>query len=265
VTRTLRAIPTMLRVGLASAVAYRSELLVWILTTNMPLVMLLLWRAVAQEAPVGRFGAEDFTAYFLAALVVRLLTSSWVVWEMTFEVRTGVLGQRLLRPVHPFLSYACDNLAALPLRLVVVLPLAFTAVMMVGRAHLTHDSLQGALVVLAMVGSWAITFCVMAMIGTLSLYWESSLSLHDIWIGLSFVLSGYLMPLELLPPRLFAIVKVLPFRFLLGLPVEMLLGLIDRAETLRGLAMQWSWVAVFLLGAMWAWRRGLARFAAYGG
>ena len=264
-TRTFRAIPTMLRVGFASAVAYRSELLVWILTTNMPLVMLLLWRAVAREAPVGRFGEAEFTAYFLAALVVRLLTSSWVVWEMTFEVRTGVLGQRLLRPMHPFLSYACDNLAALPLRLAVVLPLAFVSVIMVGRAHLTHDPLQGGLVVVAMMGSWAITFCVMAMIGTLSLYWESSLSLHDIWIGLTFVLSGYLMPLELLPPRLYAVVKLLPFRFLLGFPVELTLGLVDRAETFRGLAIQWTWLAIFLLGAMVVWRRGVARFAAFVG
>jgi ABC-2 type transport system permease protein len=34
---TVRAIPTLLRVGLAEAVAYRAEFLVWLLSTNMPL------------------------------------------------------------------------------------------------------------------------------------------------------------------------------------------------------------------------------------
>ena len=47
--------PTLLRVGLAAAVAYRAEFLVWMLSTTMPLVMLALWSAVAREAPVGRF------------------------------------------------------------------------------------------------------------------------------------------------------------------------------------------------------------------
>jgi ABC-2 type transport system permease protein len=39
-----------LRIGFAEMVAYRAEFLVWILTTNMPLVMMALWSAVAAEA-----------------------------------------------------------------------------------------------------------------------------------------------------------------------------------------------------------------------
>ena len=49
--RTLRALPTLLRVGVAETVAYRAEFLVWILTTTLPLVMLGLWTSVAAEAP----------------------------------------------------------------------------------------------------------------------------------------------------------------------------------------------------------------------
>ena len=41
------ALPTLLRVGLSEVVAYRAEFVVWILTTNMPLVMLAIWHAVA--------------------------------------------------------------------------------------------------------------------------------------------------------------------------------------------------------------------------
>ena len=68
--RTLRAVPTLLRIGFAEAVAYRAEFVVWLLATNMPLVMLALWTAVARDGPVGRYGQAEFTAYFLAALVV---------------------------------------------------------------------------------------------------------------------------------------------------------------------------------------------------
>src|SRR5262245_10480017 len=47
--RALLAYPTLLKVGFADAIAYRVEFLIWILTTNMPLVMLALWGAVARE------------------------------------------------------------------------------------------------------------------------------------------------------------------------------------------------------------------------
>ena len=131
--RTLRALPTLLRVGLAEAVAYRAEMVVWLLATNMPLVMLALWSALAREAPVGRFGEKDFVAYYLAALVVRLMTGAWVVWELSFEIRQGTLAYRLLRPLHPLAAYAAENLAAMPMRLVVALPVARSEERRVGK------------------------------------------------------------------------------------------------------------------------------------
>ena len=52
--RTLRALPTLLRIGVAETVAYRAEFLVWILTTTLPLVMLGLWTSVAARGAVPR-------------------------------------------------------------------------------------------------------------------------------------------------------------------------------------------------------------------
>src|SRR5215831_15107267 len=85
--KSVRALPTLFKVGFLEAVAYRAELLVWVLSTTMPLIMLALWSAVAREAPVGRFGQMDFVAYFLATFIVRQLTGAWVAWEMNWEVR----------------------------------------------------------------------------------------------------------------------------------------------------------------------------------
>src|SRR5215471_7632850 len=98
--RILRVAPTLLRIGLAEAFAYRAEFLVWVLTTTLPLIMLALWSAVVRGGvPVGRFGAAEFTAYYLSALIVRVLTGSWVVWTLNTEIRQGVLSLRLLRPI----------------------------------------------------------------------------------------------------------------------------------------------------------------------
>ena len=223
--RTLRAIPTLLRVGLAEAVAYRAEMLVWLLSTTMPLVMLALMSAVAREAPVGRFGQADFAAYYLAALVVRLNTGAWVIWEVNFEIRQGTLAFRLLRPIHPLVSYACANVGAMPLRIVASLPIVAVAIATLGPGRFTHDPLLLALFPLTVVGAWLITFLAMAVIGALAFAIDSSSSVFELWLGLYGVFSGYLIPLELFPRWLELTAKALPFRFMLSFPVELVIGM----------------------------------------
>src|SRR5262249_509647 len=117
----------MLKIGLAEAIAYRAEMLVWVLSTTMPFVMWVMWSAVAEVAPVvgqsGRsYGAGAFSAYCLWTFIVRQLVSSWASWEMNWEVRQGTLAMRLLRPMHPIVSYAAGHLAAIPMRVGVTLP-----------------------------------------------------------------------------------------------------------------------------------------------
>jgi ABC-2 type transport system permease protein len=265
VLRTLRAFPTLLRIGLAEAVAYRAEFVVWLLSTNMPLVMLALWSAVARDGPVGRFGQKDFTAYFLAALVVRLMTGAWVIWEVNFEIRQGTLSYRLLRPIHPLFVYACENVAAMPLRFVLSLPVAVTLFFTVGGDRVTRDPLLLALFPITVVGAWLITFLAMSIIGALAFYVDSAGSVFELWMGLFGVFSGYLVPLELFPRWVTALARLLPFRYMLAFPVEMVIGMEPRARALQELGVQWLFVVALGAGAAGAWRLGLRRFAAFGG
>jgi ABC-2 type transport system permease protein len=261
----LRALPTMLRVHFAEVVAWRAEMLVWVLAYTMPLIMLALWSAVAREAPVGRFGEREFRAYFLATLVFRLLVASWAVWEMNIEIREGNIAARLLRPIHPLLSYAAQQASAFPMRIVLAVPIVIASLLWIGTDVVTRDPVQLLLLPLTLVGAWAVTFLVMVMIGSLAFRWESALGVFDLWLGLYFVFSGYLMPLELLPDWLQSIVRWLPFPYMLAFPVENALGLIDRGTTLRALSIQWSWAALLLWGALASWRNGVRRYSAYGG
>ncbi|HXX32651.1 MAG TPA: ABC-2 family transporter protein [Myxococcaceae bacterium] len=262
---TVRALPTLVRVGFAEAIAYRAEMLVWVLSTTMPLIMLALWSAVAADAPVGRFDQRDFLAYFLATFIVRQLTGAWVAWQMSFEVRTGTLAMRLLRPLHPMVSYAVENLAALPLRLVVALPVAMLALLLLGTARLPRSPALWGVWAVAVLGGWLITFLANALIGCLALWTGSSIKVMDVWLVAFMVFSGYLVPVELFPGVLRTLVAWLPFRYQIGFPVEVMTSAYDLPAALGMLARQWAFVLAFLGLAAIVWRRGLRRFAAYGG
>jgi ABC-2 type transport system permease protein len=252
-------------VGLSEAIAYRAELVVWVLTTTMPLVSLALWSAVAEEAPVGPFGAKDFVTYFLTTLVVRQLTGTWLIWEMNQDIRSGALSQRLLKPIHPLLVYSAQSLGAMPLRAVLSLPLAVIAVAYGGEAMFGGRVGMAALWILSLIGAWLINFFVMALIGALAFYIESSMSVFEVYFACFMVLSGYMVPLPLFPDWLVAVSAALPFRYTIGFPVEVAIGMLEPRQALIELGVQWAYVAVTLGAGVVVFRRGVARFGAFGG
>ena len=262
---SIRALPALLRIGFLDAVAYRAEMIVWVLATTMPLIMLSLWLAVAEGGPVGRLGRPQFIAYFLAAFIVRQLTGSWASWQINMEIRDGTLAMRLLRPVSPLLGYAAENIAAMPLRALVSVPVAGAALLIVGTSQTCHDPVTWGMCGAAMLGAWLITLFANYAIGALAFFLESSSKVMDIWFATFFVFSGYLFPLELLPHALRVAVDWLPFRYQLGFPVELMTGALSRRAAFELLLHQWAFVLAMATIATSLWRRGVARFAAYGG
>src|SRR5207253_8474392 len=132
---------------------------------------------------VGRFDAHGFVAYYLATLLVRQMAGVWVVWEMVREIKEGALSLRLLRPLHPLAAYSAESLAALPMRLVISLPIAVVMLVLSARRELTHDPVVTVCFVLSIAGAWLFNFCVSAMAGTLSFFIDSSLQARGLWLG----------------------------------------------------------------------------------
>lgn len=263
-TRTLRTLPTLLRVGVAETVAYRAEFLVWVLTTTLPLVMLGLWSSVASEAPFRSFTSADFVAYYLSVLIVRNLTGSWVAWQISEEIRTGVMAMRLLRPVHPFIVFAASHLAAIPFRTVVSMPMAVILLFSSGASALSTEPLQLAMLAPSLALAWIVTFNVMFAIGAIGFFATKTMALLNMYFGLYSLFAGYLLPIELYPGWLRALAEVSPFRAMLSAPVELMTVQLAPSAVGRLLAGQLAWAVVTLLGALWVWNRGIRRFEAVG-
>jgi ABC-2 type transport system permease protein len=205
------------------------------------------------------------TGYFLAMFIVRQLTGSWAVWLMNMEIRDGTLALRLLRPVHPLVSYAAAALAELPVRSFLAVPIAVVALVAFAGGELPRDPRVWIVWAASILGGWLITLLANLAIGCAALFVESSTKIMDVWLALYFVFSGYLFPVELFPPAMRAAVDWLPFRYQLGLPVEIMTGTYDVPRALEMLVRQWAMVGVMLGVVALIWRGGVKRFAAYGG
>ncbi|MCX5745461.1 MAG: ABC-2 family transporter protein [Proteobacteria bacterium] len=262
--RTLRAIPTMLRIGVAETVAYRAEFIVWMLTTTLPLVMLALWSSVAAETAFRGYSSADFVAYYLANLIVRNLTGSWVGWQVSEEIRTGAMAMRLLRPMHPFVVFATSHLAAVPFRSLIALPIAGALLLSSGASAISHHPAQLLLAIPSIVLAWIITFTILFAIGSIAFFITKAMSLMELYFGLFSLFSGYLLPLDLMPGPLATFAAYAPFRFMLSVPVELLTKDLATGDALTLLAKQAAWAVGSVAIALLVWRRGVRRFEAVG-
>jgi ABC-2 type transport system permease protein len=252
------------RFGVAEAAAYRASLLIWILATTLPLISLVLWRALAEDGSIGDYSQRDFDSYFVTAFLIRQLSSSWVVWDLDRQIRTGELSSLLLRPVSPLLHHAMTNLAALPLRMVLTAPVALAVLFAVGGISTSSDPLALTLVPVALALAWLLNFVTQLAVGCLAFWITRATSLYDVWLGAYFVLAGYMLPTSLFPAGLAAVARVLPFHAALGFPVELVIGRLSTAQILTGLGLQLGWIAVLGSLALFAWQRGVRAYGAFG-
>jgi len=83
--------------------------------------------------------------------------------------------------------------------------------------------------------------------------------------ALVFLLAGQVAPVALLPGVMRQAATVLPFRYMVGFPVEVLTGQLSPGEVWAGFAAQAGWLCVALALFTALWRAGLRRYSAVGG
>lgn len=260
--RLLRAFPTLLRVAAAEMVAYRAEMVIWILSATLPLVMLALWSAAADDGPLEGFGQLEFARYFTVTLVVRQLTGAWIVWELNQQIRTGTLSPLLLKPMSPMWFQLAETIAALPWRALVLAPIVAAVAVWKPEVLFVPDPARSAAFVVSVGLAFLLAWSVQCVFGTLAFWFEQSLGLWQVWFFVWALLAGYVVPLPLLPTGVREVAEWLPFHASLGAPVEVLLGIGPPIG--QALALQAAWVAAFGALAAGLWSAGVRRYGAVG-
>jgi ABC-2 type transport system permease protein len=257
-------IKTVYSVKTTRLLAYRAEMLIWILAASFPLVMLALWNAVAQDNASLEMTSQDISQYFAVTLLVRQLTGCWIIWQLNLDIRNGTLSAQLLRPVNPLVVNAIWMLAALPLRVAYLTPvLLILSIWMPDVLFLPQ--IDNLLLFIFSVGfAWTLNFLIQAIFGVLAFWLDRTESLFGIWLGIWLVFSGYTIPLQLFPDSVKTLLRLLPFRSQLGTPIEILTNQLLPSEILSAIGLQMVWVVICAAVLGWVWKAGLKRYGAFG-
>jgi ABC-2 type transport system permease protein len=176
----------------------------------------------------------------------------------------GELSPKLLRPLDPIHNHMALHLADKIFRLFTVVPPILLAAAVVPGVAYPADPVTVALFLLSTACALAIRFMIQYSVGLLSFWITQSLAINEMIYAGMVMFGGVIAPLALFPPAAARLAAMLPFRYMLSLPVELLLGRLTGSERLAALGIQILWLAVFVGCYRLLWRIGLKHYSAVG-
>lgn len=250
----------------AEMAEYRAEVIIWMLSGTLSIVMMLVWMAQAQGRPDGSingYSPAEFATYFISTWVVSQLLVVWVAWELDFEIRQGTLSPKLLRPLDPMWGHYAAHVSERVVRIGPMLVLVGLMTWLSG-ARFTSDFWAYPAAFGLIVLGFSARFLWEYVIGLLAFWTESSTSFQELVWLLYAALGGLFAPLTFYPIWVQDIARWTPFPYMLGLPAQLLAGKATPAQAGQGALILGAWLIVFWFLRLAVWRVGLKKYGAVG-
>ncbi len=229
-----------------------------------PLIYLFIWMTAAGAETIGGFSRDEFVAYYLVLIVVNQLTYATTNWTVGDYIRYGNMNILLTRPISPIFDALSQEIAGKVVFMAFILPVTLIlGVILRPEISITPEKLLLFFPALGL--AWALRFLWGYWIALLAFWATQANALLAIQDSLIFLLAGQVAPTALLPGMMKDIAILLPFRYMIGFPVEILTGHLSTGEIQLGFAIQMGWLGFTAILFTVIWRTGLKQYSAVGG
>ncbi|MTJ54850.1 multidrug ABC transporter permease [Anabaena sp. UHCC 0253] len=259
--KKLKKALTFLSVYYAYMLEYRSELILWVLSGSLPIIMMGVWVQAAEGGIFG-LGPVDFARYFFAVFIARQISVVWVIYEFEKEVVEGKLSPKLLQPIdpvwHDVAYHAAERLARIPF----ILLLSMLFFVLYPQAFWLPSIANLLLFILAGIMAFALRFIMQYTFAMFAFWTERATALENLWFLFFLFLSGLIAPLDVFPEDVRNIVMLTPFPYIIDFPARILVGL--PVDLTRGFLSILGWFLIFLGANRVLWRLGLKKYSGMG-
>lgn len=258
------------QLGFEMALEYRVNFLISLISAAYPIfIQTFMWTAIYQnatEASVYGYTYRQMIAYtFMAGLISRIVRTGFE-YDIMDDIKNGKYSKFLVQPLGYFpyrlasyLGQKLPNLAMILGILVIVL--------------LGLNAIWGVSISMLQVAAFLVTLLLAVMLNFLIFYCFSAVAFWIIEIGFLFegirivtiLLSGGIFPLEVFGDTFVKITNLLPFKYTVNYPINVLNGKIPPDQIIQGVLIQCLWIALCWLLAKLLWREGGKHYVAVGG
>ncbi len=229
-----------------------------------PLIYLLVWSTAAGQGSISGITRGAFVAYYLILILVNQITYAQTNWTVGDFIRMGEISKLLMRPISPIYDALAQEVAGKVVYLVFIVPILIVLTFVL-KPELDFKWSYLLAFLPALILAWALRFFWGYWLALLA-FWatraDALLALQD---SLVFLLAGQVAPVALLPAAMKTAAVILPFRYMVAFPVEIITGSLSGAEMALGFAIQAGWTVVAVVLYLILWKNGLKHYAAVGG
>lgn len=255
-----------MRIGFQRELQYRMRtamLLVGFMVE--PIIYLVVWTSVseAQGGSVAGLTTGTLAAYYIVWTLVRVFNLAYAPGAWEWRIREGRLNDFLSRPIHPFhLDFTRMAGGKFVFALAWIPVAIFLSLLFDPQIDWSWVNVVGFLI--AIWGGFAVRFILQYWLGMINFWTTRGSAIFGIFIAAELLLSGRLVPLELMPAWVADVAAWLPFKWSFQFPIDVLIGRLEPLEVLSGIGSQAVWSLALGGVFMLTWRRAIRRYGAVG-
>lgn len=230
-----------------------------------PLALFFLWKSILSHGgTIGNYNLSAMITYFVITqfFVMNTPYSAWI--EIGDSIKDGTLSLWLTKPLNHYFLYLSRLIGAWLLQWILgVLGVVAVCFMLRTYVMIQRNAWCYVMSILFWFGGIIIGFSYGYILNILSFWLEKSAYLVYFSEGIVALLSGSMIPLDLLPMK--QIWLFLPFRFCGYVPAQIWLGRLSLQEVRSEFASMILWALVLVIIANLVFKSGCKRFTASGG
>jgi ABC-2 type transport system permease protein len=225
-------------------------------------VIAALYGARQEVAGLSLAAAVTFTG-LTQATIGYLSLFSW--YEVMNSVYTGDISSDLLKPMNYFVFWMAQDLGRATVAFLLRGLTMMIAYALVFDVVWPHSATQWLALAVTLALSWLVSFSWRFLINLAAFWTPNALGVGRFAFGLSWFLSGFLMPLRFFPDRFVRLCNLTPFPATINTVVEVYLGVLTGPQLIRALLGQVLWVLILVMTGQLVLRAGVRRLVIQGG
>ena len=246
---------------------YRENVIINFVFGLIPLIVnILLWRAIygGQDKIIAGYTYVQMITYFTLVFFIQKMTSSREIAVNLAEcIQEGTLNNFLLKPTD-FVSYQFKLHFAEKVIMLLNILLPFCAFAVLLRKYLYFNFEYLVVFGLSVFFSFVLNYLIYFILGILTIWLEEISALLDLWDNVVAFLAGSVFPLTLLPTSFFRIVSLLPFKYMVFMPIDIYMGTIGEKEVIQNLLIQLTWICILAVLLKTIWSKAIKAYSGYG-
>jgi ABC-2 type transport system permease protein len=231
------------------------------------IISCFIWTAIYKSKTVlyGYTYTQMITYSVMAGILTKIMLTQFQ-WGIAIDIKNGGLSKYIVQPISYFLFKLSEFFGRKIIQLVTIVVITSVLVFILNfgfnfRIELKMILIATPVILLSLILNSLLFYCM-----SLLAFWLTEVGAAFVGLGVAMnILSGGIFPLEVFGLKLERLFNLLPFKYIIYFPLNIINSRIDMNSINRGILLQCIWIIVLLTLVKILWNIGMKKYISAGG